>query len=624
MRASTEAASQFSGVDSEQPAFSQWPKVAVALLLVATSLVYLYPFVRRGWIPHDEGTIGLNAVRLLAGELPHIGFQDYSGGMTWFYAGLFRLFGTDVSWIRYALLGGAIVAVVLWYRIARRFGGPWSAAGAALTALVWSFPNYFAGLPSWWNVIFASAAVLCLMRYAERRTYVALLAGGFWLGLACAFKQSGIYLVGGAVLSVLYVEQVLVRASDGTRAASPLPWVRVVSGLAALVGVAYVIRGRWSIEILLLLVTPISAICVVLVADSFERPRASTSTAAHRLTTALATLLLGVSVPLMLLVTPYIASEKVGALIDGALVVPQQLKMMGYYLWPSLWLSVALIPIAALVAWSARAKESPASRFVLRCAWCVPLLVVVTFRFDVAYLLTWNAIRSGASLILVAGSTWLWTARRLGDRRAEPLFVLLAVTAFFALYQYPFAAPVYFCYVAPFAIVTLFGYLTVLGGLAGALRLPILVALALFAVLAVNRGYVQDMGYQYKVPAFESELGLDRASLKVSAADAEQYRRVVALVQAHAQRRTIHAFPDCPEVYFLSGTANPTPANFDCFWPLTSEGTFRLWRSHDIRLVVINHKPQFSSLPSAEVMSEARRRFPAGERVGQFEVRWRE
>ena len=69
-------------------------------MLVATA-VYLLPFVHRGWIPHDEGTLAGDAVRLMAGERPHVDFQDpYSGAMTWLYAALFEVFGVDPATIR--------------------------------------------------------------------------------------------------------------------------------------------------------------------------------------------------------------------------------------------------------------------------------------------------------------------------------------------------------------------------------------------------------------------------------------------------------------------------------------------------------------------------------------------
>ena len=54
---------------------------ATAVMVVLVAAAYLVPFVARGWIPHDEGTIGLDSVRLLAGERPHIVVSRIAGGL---------------------------------------------------------------------------------------------------------------------------------------------------------------------------------------------------------------------------------------------------------------------------------------------------------------------------------------------------------------------------------------------------------------------------------------------------------------------------------------------------------------------------------------------------------------
>jgi hypothetical protein len=591
----------------------------VALVLMVVASLYLWPFIRRGWIPHDEGTIGLSAVRLLAGELPHLDFQDYTGGMTWFYAGLFDLLGVDLVWIRYALFGAALASVWVWYRIALRFSGSWPAAGAALTALAWSFPNYFAGLPSWWCVTFTSVAILLLIQYAERGALRALLLSGLALGLSCIFKQSGVYLVGASVLALLYWEQTASASGGPVSQPAGLVLVRVLTATCAAGGLYYVIRGVWSIEILVLLIAPIACVCLLLVADAWSRRDQAPPASPARLAAALVLLLSGVAVPLLTLAAPYVARQRLLELFHGAFGVPQQLKVIGYYRWPSLWLSVLLVPVTILIA---KAAAQERKHWVLiGLAWLLPVAVLLSYGSNVGYLLAWNSIRSSAALLVVASCWLLWRRRSHASESERVLFVLTAATAFFALFQYPFAAPVYFCYVAPFAVLLAFAYLS-MGG-AGIMRLPVLGSVALFAVLSVNPGYVDQMGRSRRVVALNTELALPNASIRVGAEDAVVYRRVTSLVASHAASDTIYAAPDCPEVYYLTGRRNPTPANFDAFWPLTTAQVVQLWATRDIHLVVLNHKPQFSHVPSDELLLEARRTFPQSENVGHFEVRWR-
>ena len=120
------------------------------LLLIAVwtvSGLYVGHGMLRGWVPHDEGTLGQSAERVLAGELPHRDFDDpYTGGLSYAHALAFRLAGTNLVALRW----GFLVAFLAWlpavYYIASCLVSPVTAAGAVLLAVVWSVPNYFASL----------------------------------------------------------------------------------------------------------------------------------------------------------------------------------------------------------------------------------------------------------------------------------------------------------------------------------------------------------------------------------------------------------------------------------------------------------------------------------------------
>ena len=193
-----------------------------------------------------------------------------------------------------------------------------------------------------------------------------------------------------------------------------------------------------------------------------------------------------------------------------------------------------------------------------------------------------------------------------------------------ALFQYPFAAPIYFCYAAPLIILALFGAVHLQNRFSPVHAVPVFAAIAAFAVLSANRGYGDTIGAMPEVRRFDHPLNIPRAHLVVGADDASTYSTVVQLVKKHGRGQFIHAFPDCPEMYFLTGRRNPTPANFDFFYPLSDHAVAQLWRDRDIDLIVINHLPRFSPTVSAAQLAGARRAFPAGVRVRQFEVRWRE
>src|SRR5260370_22436693 len=50
----------------------------VVLIVWAISIVYMATHLKLGWVPHDEGTLGLSADRVWDGELPHPDFDDYT------------------------------------------------------------------------------------------------------------------------------------------------------------------------------------------------------------------------------------------------------------------------------------------------------------------------------------------------------------------------------------------------------------------------------------------------------------------------------------------------------------------------------------------------------------------
>src|SRR5687767_13995952 len=71
------------------------PLLAWALLVVG--LMVLARLAFRGWIPHDEGTLGQAATRVLGGEVPHVDFHDTYGGLqAYAHAGVFSLIGESV------------------------------------------------------------------------------------------------------------------------------------------------------------------------------------------------------------------------------------------------------------------------------------------------------------------------------------------------------------------------------------------------------------------------------------------------------------------------------------------------------------------------------------------------
>ncbi len=613
----------------------------LAFAVLTLAAVYLWRFVDRGWIPHDEGTIAGDAVRLLQGELPHVGFQDpYIGGMTWFYAGLFRVFGVDLVTIRWALFAGALLSTFAWYCIASHFARPLPAAAVALVALVWAFPNYFAGLPSWWVLVFASLTVLCLLRFHHTGRLSWLFVGGLMLGFACAFKQPAVYAVAAAWLAISYYEGLdrSTRTTGSQRSVVALS-LRIAGVSTILLGLALLIGFHARLDVWVVLVLPVVALALAVVVEEWRHGhRGDQDRSEWRLVPWTAVLAVGIATPLVPLIAPYVLGGELRAFFYGTFVLPQLRTDHADFNFQPPIVAIGVIPYVAVVVRMAMRRRSGLLEII--AAWVLPVAAVVGCRSMLGYYLTWNAVRY--SVLAIVPLVLVALARSPGDgfrsalpiQSAEPdpsrfdlrradLFLVATMGASLALFQYPFAAPVYFCYAAPLIIVTLFAAVQVQDRFRPVHTVALFASIATFAVLSTNRGYGDTIGAMPEIRRLDQPLNLPRAHLFVSPDDASTYSTVVQLVKAHAFGEFIHAFPDCPEIYFLSDRRNPTPANFDFFYPLSDRAMGQLWAEKGINLLVINHRPRFSTAVSIARLARIRDEFPEGVRVRRFEVRWR-
>src|SRR5215470_2215126 len=116
---------------AETPRTYLWVLAVVWLL----SIVYMAAYLKRGWKPHDEGTLGLSAERVLQGQLPHRDFDDYTGGLTFAHALAFRIFGINSVSMRYVLFAFFVPWVPSLYYIASRFSSAHAAGMATLLAV---------------------------------------------------------------------------------------------------------------------------------------------------------------------------------------------------------------------------------------------------------------------------------------------------------------------------------------------------------------------------------------------------------------------------------------------------------------------------------------------------------
>lgn len=593
---------------------------AVSSLMLFACLLYLARFVPRGWIAHDEGMLGQTAERVLAGGFPHVDFEEpYTGGLSWLYALAFRLGGVDLLSVRWLLFAGAASAVWLTYCILRWHLMPVGAAFATWIALTWSFPNYFAGLPSWWLLIAALLTLWSATRHLETGDLRYAALAGLAAGGAIAIKQTGAYLIVAVIGSILYGAGGVHRpVLFFSKAALLLRWCAAIGSLAfaaALMGRR--LAGAEGVY----LFCPIAACAIALVAPVAGSP--SPARRGWSYATA-AVVILFSAMPLALVLIPYVMQDQIAEFLRGALVLPRSRLMFASAPMPAGPLIALGVPPLFAIVMPEPGQSRPGPLAVEAIAWFAAITwpIAALWNFT-AYQLIWQSTRAFAALLPVAICWEVISSKTMDfDRRAK-LFLCASVLSWVSLNQFPYATPIYFCYTTPLVVIAAVALARAGSKLQFRAVLPWTVALLLFAVLSMNRGYVQGLGVQHYPRYFDTPLDMSRAHLRIEEQDAAVYRRVAFLVGSRVAGGRLIAGPDCPEVYFLSGQSNASGTIFDFFTgdSVAVQSSVSNW--FDASVIVLNHLPEFSRKLPEDLVMRLRREFPEGDEIGRFEVRWR-
>ena len=238
-----------------------------------------------------------------------------------------------------------------------------------------------------------------------------------------------------------------------------------------------------------------------------------------------------------------------------------------------------------------------------------------------------ESARSLAPVAVIAGAAALWGRVRDGDEsgRLEETFAVLAMAATVLMVQFPFSAPIYFCFAAPLAALAV---CAVVGLRSPRPRVLDAVALSFYFVFAVwreNPVYVFHFGRSSEPYRADAELDPARAGIRVPADDAETYRDLVATVRRESPGGRILAGPDCPEVYFLADRRNARRSLVDFPGPPRRDPQSVLdeLASRGDEVVVVNNRPDFSPRVSAGMLEALRGAYARSRDIGRFTVFWK-
>jgi hypothetical protein len=598
----------------------------------AISIGYMASHLKRGWVPHDEGTLGQSAERVLNGELPHRDFDDYTGGLTFVHALAFRELGINSASMRIVLFAFFVAWVPAVFYLASRFASAYSAGAVTLLAVAWSVPNYPGPMPSWYNLFLATIGSAALFRYLEIGSRRWLLFAGICGGLSILAKQTGAYFVAGAFLFFIFREQTITneenrRSPARARFYSATVALALAVFLALLFSLIHKVPG---ISGLIYFVLPAFGLVALLLAREFAGIAGRDRERFAALARMCVPFGVGVAIPIIAFLVPYVLSGSVHDLVHGLVAAPAKAIRFTVVAPVNPITMIEIIPfiLPVILAYECLRLGRAICGSVLALFACAVLIFSV--RFSLIYGLGWGSLATAIPMLVLAGVAILWVSRReetLIPLRQQQIMLILCITAVCSLVQFPFSAPIYFCYVAPLAI------LAAAALFASAAHSPryalgaLLVFYLLFAVLRVTPGFIYDMGSRYAPDTQTERLTLARAGgLRVDSSDAQLYEELIPLVQSHARGKFVYAAPDCPEVNFLSGLRSPTRAYFDLGEdPLgKTERILRAIDNLEINVVAINLNPKHSNSMDAELRHALDLRYPHSSEIGHFVVRWKE
>ena len=611
-------------IDPDSRITSMTPRLLLAVVWLLSAF-YVGKELRRGWFPQDEGVLAQSAERVLRGELPHRDFDElYTGGLSYLNAGAFRVFGTNLASMRFVLYFFFLAWVPCLYFTASRFGPPWVAASFTLLAVVWSVPNYSTAMPSWYNLFFATFGAAALLCHVETKKHRWLFIAGLCGGVSFLFKLSGLYFVAGSVLFLLFL--------PGKSLARIIPLERwCCMSLAASCVLAYevsvfsLLRKVFSWGSFPYFFLPILAVGTAVLLERLRSPHQNDEF--RSVVTSLLLFGAGVAVPVLLFLIPYMRSAAVADFMRGVFVLPGK-RLQFTVRTQSLrrFLAGTTADIVVLIMVFRTPRKMRAATSILLLATAVGVAVGAREHpalYDAAWVPIWNML----PVVVVGGILLLMTtAGNIQPERRQKIFLLLTISAACNLIQFPYSAPIYFCYVAPLLALCVLAVETLLDATARLVLAGFFCICLLYAVFDVTPRFLSNRGELYAPQGRSSEVVLPRiGGLHLYGADAKQRGELVRIIEQHARGTYIYATPDCPEVYFLSGFRNPTRTLFDFLdeQPGRTQRILSAIRDREVNLVVINLAPSFSGPVPQDLREALEVEFPEQSHLPNYEVRWK-
>ena len=598
-------------------------RTRLLLVVLAVAGVLLALQLNQGWFPHDEGALGQAAERVLAGEVPHRDFDEiYTGLLTYLHAAAFKVGGHASTTLRIPLFLFAMAWVAALYQIALRFTPPAGAALVAITAFVWSVPNYPAPMPSWYNLFFATFGTLALLRATESGHRRWLVLAGVAGGVSFLFKLSGIFFLLGGGLALIAASHPRLaegepRRTDAYVAATAVSLILI--GIILALGVPIARAGTYEVARFLL---PLALLITALILREWSEGGTGLRERSRALASTIGPFALGAAIPIGVYSLFLAIGGALPATIDGVLITPFRRVHFASMRPPAPSAIIYTMVLGLLLV--PRANGRSARVLAVIAAVLCGLLVVSSGDRVGPYRVAWLAAWGLPAFAALGATALLRMKIAAADTRSTAAVMLTAIALCAVLVEFPFAAPIYTLYAIPLTMLAVMAIVRASGRTPLSLQLVVAGFLLAFGSLRVNPGTVDTMGHSFRRTDEVAVLTLPRSGLRVRAVSAARYEQLIGVVEELAPGRTMWAGPDAPEVYFLSGVQNQTRTMFD-FLDVTTSSMTIVERIHAARasLVVLQMLPSFASPPDSATIATLRAEFPHTRALPRFLLLWR-
>ena len=531
----------------------------------------------------DDGTLSQSALRVMRGQLPHRDFGEiYTGGLSFIHALAFRAFGVNLMSLRICVFLFFLAWLPAVYYVALRFTSAIAAGAITLLAVAWSYPNYPAAMPSWYNLFFATFGAAALLRYLEVRTRRWLFVAGVCGGLSILMKVIGAYYIAGVLLFLAFLEQnensekssekssevdsqksseeSLPKSSAGDSSKNSWPY-RVFSVGALLLFLATlvnVLRTRLGMPELYEFVLP-SAAVVGLILLGERSVRAGTGQRFRTMFRALIPFGGGLASPIIVFLLPYarsgvvwkflfgVTSSAISRSVDLGVVRPVGIEKIMFVL--------PLVGVlAAAMYWDKFQGKAIGMALGLGA---VVLAVRATQSFEIVSGI-WFSVAALTPVAVLLGAIVVWTRRKPDERtkvERQQVVLLISLAATCSLVQFPFAAPIYLSYAVPLTLLALVAIVSTGKTQRATYALAPVVGLYLaFGVVSLVPRYIYEL--TYVVGQMDTMHGPRAGGLKIEGA--AFFDDLSRFLREHSPNGLMFAGNDCPELYFLSGLTNVT------------------------------------------------------------------